>query len=257
MKSYKIAAIALISIIGCGSVSVNAQAQPAQQRPAAGNQDPQPQAYTPEQVRQEVRQLIVNLDDPNYDYSKVPAQMRQIFVDFRSVSNSMDPDQAAQMRRDLFQQVMPAIQRNQAKIQHAMQDDFLKQLQEPLGSSDEEFAALLPLLEKVADAMRESTGGTVRFRNMGGPGGPNGNAPQVNNSQWNNQNLSAVDQATLDLQTALDDPNTNDDVVRTKLDTLRQVKAKAKEDLTVARNELRSLLTVRQEGILVDRGLMD
>jgi hypothetical protein len=247
----KIAVMVFGLAIGLSAASVGAQAGPPS---GQGGNQPQPQAYTPEQVRQEVRQLIVNLDDPNYDYSKVPAQMRQIFVDFNSVSQGMDPTAAQQMRMDLFQQVMPAIQRNQAKIQKAMQDDFLKQLQQPLGATDDEFAALLPLLEKVADALRESSGGTARFRAMGGP---NGNPQGMQNTQQNNQNLSPVDQATLDLQASLDDPNTNDDVIRTKLDTLRQAKAKAKEDLTVARNELRALLTVRQEGILVDRGLMD
>jgi hypothetical protein len=42
-----------------------------------------------------------------------------------------------------------------------------------------------------------------------------------------------------------------------ELDTLRQAKSKASQDLTVARDALRAVLTVRQEAVLVDRGILD
>jgi hypothetical protein len=220
---------------------------------------PQPdRVVTQTGLQQEVRQLAADLDDPNYDYSKAPDRIRLAFQDMRTVTNNMDPDEARQFRTDLMQQVLPVFQRNQAKIQKAMQMAFLKDLQEPLGASDDEFAVIRPLLEKVVDAMRESDGGAARFRRFPGFGGPPGQ--QNNNTQNGAQNtpaLSPVDQATQDLQAAVDDPNINSDVIKTRLDTLRQVKSKASQDLTVARDALRAVLTVRQEAVLVDRGVLD
>jgi hypothetical protein len=115
-----------------------------------------------------------------------------------------------------------------------------------------------PLLGNVVDAMREADGGTARFRRFAGFGGragqQNNNTP---NGPQNAQPLSPVDQATQDLQTAIDDPNSNADVIKTRLDTLRQAKSKATQDLAVARTALRAVLTVRQEAVLVDRGILD
>jgi len=215
----------------------------------------QERVVTQQQLQQEVRQLAADLDDPNYDYSKAPARIRQAFQDMGSVTNNMDPDEARQFRADLMQQVLPVFQRNQAKIQKAMQMAFLKDLQEPLGASDDEFAVIQPLLEKVVDAMREANGGAARFRGFGGGPGQRNNNSQ--NGAANNQPPSPVDQATQDLQAAIDDPNMNSDVIKTRLDTLRQAKSKASQDLTVARGALRAVLTVRQEAVLVDRGILD
>ncbi len=238
-----IAALSLSGGVRIASAQANRGDNSAQQQ----QQSP---VVTQQGLQQEVRQLAADLDDPNYDYSKVPDRIRQSFQDMRSVTNSMDPDEAQQFRMGLMQQVLPAFQRNQAKIQKAMQMAFLKDLQEPLGATDDEFAVIRPLLEKVVDAQSEAGGGTARFRRFGPPGQPN------NNSQ-NAQPLSPVDQATTDLQTAIDDPNANSDVIKTRLDTLRQAKSKASQDLMVARDALRAVLTVRQEAVLVDRGVLD
>jgi hypothetical protein len=233
-----------------GLAQANRQDAPAQQQ--------QDRVVTQTGVQQEVHQLAADLDDPNYDYSKAPDRIRQAFQDMRSVTNNMDPDVARQFRMDLMQQVLPVFQRNQAKIQKAMQMAFLKDLQEPLGASGDEFAVIRPLLEKVVDAMGESDGGAARFRRFRGFGGAPGQ--QNNNTQNAAPNappLSPVDQATQDLQAAVDDPSVNSDVIKTRLDTLRQVKSKASQDLTVARDALRAVLTVRQEAVLVDRGVLD
>jgi hypothetical protein len=215
---------------------------------AAAKPAPPPTQY---QVEQEMRQLAADLDDPNFDESKLPKLMQQAFQDMRSVSQAMDQDQAGQWRQSIMQQYIPVMMRNQQKMQKAMRMAFLLGLQEPLGASDEEFAAILPALEKVAEAQLQAGGGMGRFRNFGGPPGQGTNGPQ------NNQNLSPVEKASADLQTAVDDPNSNPDLIKNKLDMLRDAKAKANQDLLVARNELRSLLTVRQEAVLVARGMLD
>jgi hypothetical protein len=168
-----------------------------------------------------------------------------MFRDFRAINQTMDPNQAGTWRQQMMMEFLPVIQRNQVKFQKAMQMAFLLDLKEPLGATDDEFSALLPALQKVSDAMRESQGGAGRFR-FGPP-----------NTQQPNQPQSSVDKASTDLQAALDDPNSSADLIKTRLDVLRQAKAKANQDLFEARNELRSMLTVRQEAVLLDRGIMD
>lgn len=253
--SRKISIFIIVLSLAMGARIAAAQAN----RPDNQAQPPQPdRIVTQTGLQQEVRQLATDLDDPNYDYSKAPDRIRQAFQDMRTVTNNMDPDEARQFRMDLMQQVLPVFQRNQAKIQKAMQMAFLKDLQQPLGASDDEFAVIRPLLEKVVDAQNEAGGGAGRFRRFGGFGGAPGQ--QNNNTQNAAPNapaLSPVDQATQDLQAAVDDPNINSDVIKTRLDTLRQVKSKASQDLTVARDALRAVLTVRQEAVLVDRGVLD
>ncbi len=209
-------------------------------------------AATPAQVREEVHQLITDMQDPNYDFSKIPDRMRQTFQDFRSATESMDPDTSQQFRQELMTQLMPVLQQNQQKIQDAMRLAFLKSLQQPMGCSDEEFAAIRPYLEKVVDAFQASQ--VNRFR---GPGGPQNGTQGPNNQRPANANVSAVQQAATDLQSTLSDPDANADLIKNKLDILRQAQDKAKQDLTVARSQLQALLTERQEAVLVEYGLLD
>jgi hypothetical protein len=239
MKTLTYLMVFTLVLIG-GARLVSAQAQGGG---GGGGGDTPP--ATQQQVRDEVRQLLTDLDDPTYDYSKVPPRIRQVFRDMGSATQNMDPDTAQQFRQEMFQQAMPVIQRHQAQIQEAMQMAFLKSLQQPLGSSDEEFDALKPALQKVVEAMREAGPG------FGGFGrGPMGPPPTA-------QPQSEVDKARQDLQAALNDADTGPDVIKAKLDTYRAAMKKAKQDLAVARDALRSMLTVRQEGVLVDRGILD
>jgi hypothetical protein len=202
---------------------------------------------TPAQVREEVHQLITDMQDPNYDFSKIPDRMRQTFEDFRAATQSMDPDTSQQFRQELTQ-LMPVIMQNQQKIQDAMRLAFLKSLQEPLGCSDDEFSAIRPYLAKVVDAWQASQ--VNRFR-------PPRNVTQGANNPPPAGSVSPVQQAATDLQSTLEDANANPDLIKNKLDILRQAQDKAKQDLTVARKQLQALLTERQEAVLVEYGLLD
>jgi hypothetical protein len=257
--SKKLGLIACSFVIAGGVRGAFGQAQPPQNSNAnsgnnQSNQQPAQQAPPPSQydVEQELKTLMADLDDSSFDEARLPKLIQKAFTDFRTVSQAMDPDQANDWRRSTMEQYIPVMQRNQAKIQKAMQTAFLLDLQEPLGASDDEFNAILPALEKVADAQRESQGGFARFRRQfGGPPGAPGN------TQPPGQQVSPVDQASQDLQTALDDTNSSDDLIKNKLQILRDAKAKATQDLTVARDNLRSILTIRQEAVLVERGMLD
>jgi hypothetical protein len=220
---------------------------------------------SPGQVREEVRDLIRDLNDPNYDYSKVPDRMRQVFQDFRAATDGMDQETAQTFRQDLFTQLMPVIMANQEKIRQAVQDEYLKRLQQPMGCSDEEFAAIRPYLEKVVDAFAASQVNRFRPPRNGTQGQTNGNNNNNNDNNRSNQfrrppsnvPVSAVQQAADDLEDALNDPSSASDLIKNKLDSLRQARDKAKQDLMIARSQLQALLTQRQEAVLVEYGLLD
>jgi hypothetical protein len=135
-------------------------------------------------------------------------------------------------------------------------------LKQQLGSTDEEFAALQPKIEKVQALQRDAgTNGGGRGggafgagggrRGGGGPGGPGGGGGATT------QPVSAVAQAQADLRAALDDKTSTPEVIKSKIDALRQTRGKAKEDLLSAQADLKSVLTQRQEGVLILFGLLD
>jgi hypothetical protein len=133
-------------------------------------------------------------------------------------------------------------------------------LKERLGASDDEFAAIQPKLEKVLDLQRDVNGGGMRAmfgggrRNRGGGegGGATPAAPATGGAT-----PSAVQAASTDLQTTLDNKDAKPDEIKAKLDAFRDAKSKAKDDLTSAQKDLESVLTQRQEAMLVMMGLLN
>jgi hypothetical protein len=59
------------------------------------------------------------------------------------------------------------------------------------------------------------------------------------------------------LRSTLEDQSATADQIKSKLDTLRQARAQAKVDLSKAEDDLRSLLTQRQEAQMVIVGVLD
>jgi hypothetical protein len=173
-----------------------------------------------------------------------------------------------------------------AQIQQMMQQRQQAQLdtlKTDLGASDDDFAAILPKIQRVIDAQTVVSIGTAsmqanRYRGafagpngQGGPGaqqpgGPNGaNNPfatpggvnqflmQMTTSPVGKQLLQAV----TELQTVLADPNAPADVILSRLQSLRMIKAKAAQDLVDAQADLQSILTQRQEAVMVVNGLLN
>lgn len=215
------------------------------------NNDGVQHAYTAGDIQAEERTLAHDMDDPNYDYSLVPGRIRGIFQDMGQLRQSMDPDAFQQFAMQLRMDIMPVIMRNQAKLQMAFLYDYVKGLQEPLGCSDDEFAALRPSLIKLAQAAQNSQ--VNMFAAVNRPNGNNNNGQQ----QQRAVALTPIQQAATDLQTALDDPGSTPDSISSKVQALRLAKDKAQQDLRDAREQLRALLTIRQEAVLVSEGLLD
>jgi hypothetical protein len=137
-----------------------------------------------------------------------------------------------------------------------MRQRMMQRIQQALGASDDEFAVLEPKIDAVVQLRMDVNGGMFgrgmgrRPGGGGGGGGPDGGAPST-------QPSSPVQTATADLRTTLDDDSATPDQIKSKLDTLRQAKAQEKADLSKNEDDLRSLLTQRQEAQLVLFGILD
>lgn len=210
----------------------------------AGAQSTSTLPPTPGDVRREARQLASDLDDPNYDWTKAPKQFQQYFTDFRAVIQTLADDERRQFFGDTMQQMMPVMQKHADQVQKAMQMAFLLDLQKPLGCSDDEFAAVEPLLQNVVSAQQELEGTRQRMARFLG-------------QQLSKQTPTPVEQATNDLQAALDDTNSSPDLIQTKLDALRHARDAARQNLRAAQDALRQVLTERQEAELVSRGMLN
>lgn len=131
---------------------------------------------------------------------------------------------------------------------------MLDRVKQQLGASDEEFTALSPKIEKVMQLQRDAGGrggfGGRRGGGQGGPGGGQGGTPPTTPP-------SAVQTASTELQTTLDNKDAKPEEIKAKLDALRAAKAQAKQDLAGAQQELKGLLTQRQEAVLVEMGMLD
>jgi hypothetical protein len=129
---------------------------------------------------------------------------------------------------------------------------MLDRLKTQLGATDDEFAVLQPKIEAVFDAQREAN---PMMRGMFGRGGGGGGGGGANNPST--QPLSPVQQAVSDLRDALDDTTTTPDVIKEKLQALRDARTTARANLVKAQQDLKDLLTQRQEATLVLYGMLD
>jgi hypothetical protein len=123
---------------------------------------------------------------------------------------------------------------------------------ERLGTSDDEWKVLVPKIEKVMTVQAESSAGFGGFgggrggRGGGGGGGGGGDRPQT-----------ALGKASADLRSALEASDTSTEEITKRLTALREVRAKAREDLAAAQKELKEVLTGKQEAQMVVLGLLE
>jgi hypothetical protein len=135
-----------------------------------------------------------------------------------------------------------------------------QRIQESLGATDQEWKVLGPRVMKVQELSRQTGGGgrgMMMFgRGMrGGPGGPGGgNRP---GGMGMNRELTAVEKVQDELQTMLENTAATPDQIKEQLTKLRAAREKAKQDLAKAQQDLRQVLTLRQEATLVLMGLLD
>lgn len=132
-------------------------------------------------------------------------------------------------------------------------EEFRQRMAERLKSSlkvtDEEWSVIQPLMEKVTIKQREAMGS--RFGGFGGRGGGPG-------GDRGGDQPARPGQAESDaLRKAVETDGTSAEELKAKLTAVRQQRQKSAAELTAAREELRKVLSVRQEATLVSMGILE
>ncbi len=165
-----------------------------------------------------------------------------------------------------------------------MRQRMMERWKQQLGADDEAWKVIEPRLTKVMELNRDTMsmgrgmfgGPGMRGGMMGGPGGPGGpDGPQGDQQRgqrgqqnrqqgdrprfpgMENREPSAVEKATDTLSTTLEDQSASPETIKTQLNALRQAREKAKQDLAAAQQDLRQILTLRQEALLVVNGMLN
>ena len=132
----------------------------------------------------------------------------------------------------------------------AMQERMMGALREQLGVTDDaEWALISERLAKVSEIRRSTGGGIGRGGPPGGgPGGPGGGGNRPTRGPSGNPEQDALRAAITD--------KLPDAEIKSRLDRLREVRKQNEAKLTRAQEELRAVLSVRQEAVAVMFGLL-
>ena len=130
----------------------------------------------------------------------------------------------------------------------AMRQRALDRIKEQMGvTNEDEWKVIQAKLEPVMTKQREVMGGM-----FGGFGGGRGRGGDDANRQ-----RGAVEQASRDLRTLLEDKAASEDQIKQKLTAFREARDKARTELASAQKELKEILMPRQEAVLVSSGMLD
>ncbi len=150
-------------------------------------------------------------------------------------------------------------------------EDFRKRMAERMKTTlkvtDEEWAALQPLIEKVQEKQRDSMAGRFGGFPGGGPGGPGGGRPGGDARPGGEGRPPGGDQGPRPeragsteseaLRTAVESETTSPADLNAKLAAVREQRKKAQSELATAREDLKKALTLRQEAALVAMGILE
>ncbi len=147
-----------------------------------------------------------------------------------------------------------------------MQQMMEQRMQEQLGATAEEWKVLGPRVMKVMNLSRQTTGMGGMRMGMMAPGGARRGGPQGDQEGPGGRGArgpfaqgepTAVDTAGEALQTTLENTAATPDEIKTKLTALRTAKEKARAELATAQQELKQVLTLRQEAQMVLMGMLN
>jgi hypothetical protein len=142
-----------------------------------------------------------------------------------------------------------------------MRQRMADRMKEQLGADDAAWKVLEPRLTKVMELNRQVSGGPGRgmmmfggFRGQRG-GANNGQPPDRQRPPgMENRELTALEKAEQQLQTTLENQSASADTIKAQLTAVRNEREKVRQELATAQQELRQILTVRQEALLVLMG---
>jgi hypothetical protein len=144
-----------------------------------------------------------------------------------------------------------------------MRQRMMDRMKEQLGADDASWKVLEPRLMKVMELSRQADGmgrGGM-FGMMGGMRGQRGgnNAGDQGGRQRPQRDpatMTPVEKAQEQLRTTLENQSAPPEEIKKNLTALREAREKARQELATAQQELKKILTVRQEALLVMMGQM-
>ncbi len=159
------------------------------------------------------------------------------------------------------------------QMRQRMMDNWKQQL----GADDDAWKVIEPRLTKVMELNRQTMmGGRGMFGMFGprgmrtqrgdrggqgasqgqGPGASQGNRPPRFPGDENRE-PTAVEKAQETLSATLESESASPDIIKEQLTALRAARVKAQQELAAAQQDLRQILTLRQEAVLVLSGMLN
>ena len=145
------------------------------------------------------------------------------------------------------------------EIQKMIQQRMMDSLREQLGvTNNEEWSIIEKRLSKVTQARMESVmtsgmGMMGGMRGGGGPGGPGGGAGGFRGFPG----MSSQTDPNVESLQKIIDGNGSAAQIKTAVEKLRAARKQKQEDFAKAQDDLRSVLTARQEAILILSGMLE
>lgn len=137
-------------------------------------------------------------------------------------------------------------ERGQRMEPEQMRQRAAERMREQLQISEEEWQVLQPRIDAVTSAQRDLRGGGGGAWGGGRRGGGEAQQPQ-----------GALASASQELRQTLSNENATEQEITQRLEAYRAARKAAEEALETARNELRELLTPRQEAQLVIMNVLE
>ncbi len=136
-----------------------------------------------------------------------------------------------------------------------------ERMKSSLKVTDEEWSVIQPLLEQVTAKQREAS--SSRFGGFSrGPGGPGGSSSSGGSSSGggSSDRGRSSDRGPSEsdaLRKTLENENASPEELKAKLTAVRDARQKSAAELAQAREELKKVLTLRQEATLVAMGVLE
>ena len=148
----------------------------------------------------------------------------------------------------------PSVDARREEFRQRMND----RIKTALKATDDEWAVIQPLLEKVQTLQFAGrAGGFGGFGRRDRQDGGNQSAASASPSAAGNNNRPTGSPESQALKAALDSDATSTSDIKAKLQALRDARKKNAADLEQARQDLEKVLTLRQEATLVNMGILE
>jgi len=203
------------------------------------------------------------------DLAKDPDRLREVMSDPQKIQEIMaamesdsvrefmsDPRRVQQLMREIDPQQIREAMRSVdfSKVRQAATLRWKARLKQQLGVTDEEWKVLEPRIENLVRARQEAN--TRPGGRAGGRSGFGSGELPVEPRRDERGEPSELQEAAAELRAAMDDPDALDTDVRGRLDVYRRAREKARLKVETAERELKDLLTLRQEAILMLWGIL-